>query len=166
MTANTLKLGRALVLLAGLGVAASAVGQPEPAPQRAAEELSARKDDAVLPQADPKLAPLLEQLEAKRRKNRAGALEDPQVWAAGRAQRRAERRQEIAQVWGSVVNTIDGQAKLRLHAERMSRLNRMLDLAEHATDKALVTRIRTDIKRELVRHVKAMQVTLAASGTR
>ena len=164
MTANTLKLASALALLTGLGVAASAEGQPEAAPERAGEESPVRKDDPVRAQMDPKLVPLLEQLETARRKNRARALEDPQAWAAGRAQRRAEHRQEIVQVWGNVVNSIDGQAKLRLHAERMSRLNRMLDLAEHAADKALVTRIRADIKRELVRHVKAMQATLAASG--
>jgi hypothetical protein len=164
MSANTSELGSALVLLLCLCLVPNARAEPEAGAQRAAEELPVRRDEAVSAHVPPQLLAKLASLEATRRLGRAQAA-DAKAWAAGRARRAAQHRQEIADVWGSVVNSIDGQAKLRLHAERMSRLNRMLDLAERGADKALVTRIRKDIERELVRHVKAMQVTVAALGT-
>jgi hypothetical protein len=164
MSVNTSALGVLALLLSLylLCLTASVRGQAG-ASQRPGEDSSARRDDVVSAQVSPQLVAKLALLEAGRRLNR-GQASDAQAWAASRAQRAAQHRQEIAQVWGSVVNSIDGQAKLRLHAERMSRLNRMLDLAEHGADKVLVTRIRTDITRELTRHAKAMQVTVAAFG--
>jgi hypothetical protein len=164
MTANPLKLVGAFALLTCLGAAVGAQAQTEVTPERPSDDAPARKDDPVLARADQSLMLRLERLETERRKNRRLALQDPEAWAAGRAQRRTEHRQEIAQVWGNVVNSIDGQAKLRLHAERMSRLNRMLDLAEQANDKTLIVQVRVDIRRELVRHANAMQATIAASG--
>ncbi len=167
MIVKSTKLGGALALLICLGTAARAQGVPEAGPERTDEESSVRKDEAVAPaRTAPQLLLRLEQLEAARRQNRAQALADPKAWAASRAQRAAQHRLEILQVWGNVVNSIDGQANLRIHAQRMARLNRMLDLAEHAADQALSARIRADIQRELVRHAKSMETTLVASGAR
>ncbi|HEY3254849.1 MAG TPA: hypothetical protein VGJ91_12905 [Polyangiaceae bacterium] len=164
MMANTQKLARALALLACLGLAPSARGEPEPPPERAGEDLPVRKDDTVSASVPAQLVARLALLEQGRRQKRAQALSDPTAWAAGRAERAAQHRQEIAQVWGNLASTIDGQAKLRMHAERMSRFNRILDLAERGSDKALVARVRADIARELIRHAKSMQASSSAVG--
>lgn len=172
MTAIPFKLGSALALLTALGLASSARAEPDAAAERASDDLPARTNDDLpastnddLPASvPPELMARLTQLQAERRQQRESALGDAPAWAAGRAQRAAQHRREIAQVWGSVVNGLDGQAKLRMHAERMSRLNRMLDLAQHAADPALSARIEKDITRELVRHAQAMQLIRANGG--
>jgi len=164
MIAKSIKLGSTFALLTCLAVRGSAEEVPETARGRAGEQTPARNDGAAPAQIDPNLVPRLEQLETARRKNRSQSLQDPKAWAAGRDQRALQHRREIAELWGNVVNGIDGQAKLRMHAERMSRFNRMLDLAEHSADQALVARLHKDITRELVRHAKSMQVTVAAWG--
>jgi len=163
MTATTLKRLSALTLLSCFGLASSAHADPEGF-GRADQESPIHDQDVVTPGASPKLVARLALLEAGRRLNRAQALADPKAWAAGRAERAAQRRREIAELWGNVVYRIDGQAKLRIHAERMSRLNRMLDLAERAADQALIARLRRDITRELKRHAQSMQATIAATG--
>jgi hypothetical protein len=164
MTAIPFKLGSALALLTALGLASRARAEPDAAAERAGDELPARANDELPARVPPELMARLTQLQAERRQQRESALGDAPAWAAGRAQRAAQHRREIAQVWGSVVNSLDGQAKLRMHAERMSRLNRMLDLAQHAADPALSARIEKDITRELVRHAQAMQLIRANGG--
>lgn len=163
MTVTTFKRLCVLTLLSGLGLASSARADPEGV-GRAGQESPISGQEAVPAGVSPKLLARLALLESGRRLKRSQALADPAAWAAGRAERAAQRRREIAELWGNVVFRIDGQAKLRLHAERMSRLNRMLDLAEHGTDQALIARVRTDVTRELKRHAQSMQATIAATG--
>ncbi|HEX2670805.1 MAG TPA: hypothetical protein VHM25_08035 [Polyangiaceae bacterium] len=163
MTATTLQRLSALTLLSCFAVASGAHAEPEGL-GRAGQEPPLQNQDVAAPGASPKLVARLALLEAGRRLNRAQSQTDPKAWAAGRAERAAQRRREIAELWGNVVYRIDGQAKLRIHAERMSRLNRMLDLAEHSADQALIARVRTDITRELKRHAQSMQATIAATG--
>jgi hypothetical protein len=163
MTATTFKRLSALALFSCFGLVSSAHADPEGS-ARSGEEASIRKDDSVAPRVAPKLVARLALLEAGRRLNRAKGQTDPVAWAAGRAERAAQHRREIAELWGNVVYRIDGQAKLRVHAERMSRLNRMLDLAEQSADLALLARVRSAITRELKRHAESMQATIAATG--
>lgn len=163
MTATTLKQLSALTLLSCFGLASSARAQPEGL-GRAGQDLPAQNQHAATPGASPELVARLALLEAGRRLNRAQAQADPKAWAAGRVERAAQRRRELAELWGNVVYRVDGQAKLRIHAERMSRLNRMFDLAERSADPALVARVRADVTRELKRHAQAMQATIAATG--
>ena len=53
-----------------------------------------------------------------------------------------------------------------MNADRMARLNRMLDLAEQKSDATLAARIHADITRELSRHAQAMQNLQAETGMR
>lgn len=99
----------------------------------------------------------LQQLEAAHRAARQEGLKNAEAWAANRNTRATERRREIAQLWGNVVGTIDARASLRMDADRMARLNRMLDLAEQKKDSALVARLEVDVTRELTRHAHTMQ---------
>ena len=149
--------------------AGSALAQPEGAePSTRAEPGQARTDDAPLaaPALDRSLLKRLQELEGARRTERREGLKDPKAWEEHRAQRATAHRQQLATLWGSVVGTIDGQARLRMHAERMARLNRMLDLAEQKHDSSLIATINADIASELARHVQAMQKLKVEAGLR
>jgi len=144
----------------------SALGEPEGASPRTLEGREAeRRDDAPpAPRFDPHLFLRLEQLQASRRIARQQAITDAQRWEDNRATRASAHRARVAALWGNVVGTLDGQARLRVHAEHMARLNRMLDLAEQKRDSALVKRIQAGIARELTRHLEAMLQLQAAAG--
>ncbi len=149
-------LASALTLL---GVYAShAAGQDRPA------DSPERVDDAPAVVFDPALAQRLIQAEAEHRQAREAGMKDPKTWAEQRAQRAARRRAEIGQVWGAMVDGADAQARLRSHADRMARLNRMLDLAQQAADHALTERVQKDVQKELVSHAQDMQTLRAALG--
>ena len=150
--------------------AGPALAQPESAEPgvRTDEQGQARTGDspAVAPALDRSLLKRLQELEGARRTDRREGLEDPKAWEANRGQRASAHRQQLATLWGSVVGTVDGQARLRLHADRMARLNRMLDLAEQKNQKLLITMINSDIAGELAHHVQAMQKVKAEAGLR
>ncbi len=154
-----------LVALGVLGFSAFASADPEVQPERDDGSSAAPNPKGASPESEARLVAQLRAIEASRRELRKQALEDPQAWAAKRAARATEHRQQIAQLWGSVVGIIDARASLRINADRMARFNRMLDLAEAKGDTALVARLQADITRELVRHVRAMQHVQALSGS-
>jgi hypothetical protein len=144
----------------------SALAEPEGAsPQTVERREAERRDDTPpAPRFDPKLFLRLEQLQASRRITRRQAITDAKTWEENRATRASAHRARVAALWGDVVGTIDGQARLRTHAEHLARLNRMLDLAEQKQDAALITRVQAGIVRELERHLQAMLQLQAAAG--
>ncbi|HET7542032.1 MAG TPA: hypothetical protein VFK05_19330 [Polyangiaceae bacterium] len=165
----------AIVMIAVSAFVRSALGEPEGALPRANEaQASGRADDAVVyPKLDPQLWARLNELQSARHAARKQALTDPKRWDDERAQRASAHRAQLSALWGNLVGRIDGQARLRIHADRMARLNRLLYLAEQKTvgagqqpDLALVQRVQADISRELTRHVQAMQELRAAGGVR
>lgn len=158
MTPTTLKRLAALTLFCCFGLVSSAHADPDGSTSPIHDQ------DRVVPAVSAKFLARLSLLEGARRLNRAQEQADANAWTASRAERAAQHRKEIAELWGNVVYRIDGQANLRIHAERMSRLNRMLDLAQQAADQALIVRIRADITRELTRHAKSMQSAIAMGG--
>lgn len=111
---------------------------------------------------DPTLVERLQQLQADHRKARDQALKDPKAWDDGRAQRADLDRAELAKLWSNLVDSPDARARLRVHADHMARLNRMLDLAPTSGDAALTQRIQTAIQTELVQHAQNMQTLRAA----
>jgi len=126
-----------------------------------------RTDDAsVAPTFDPKLLAKLHELQVTRRDARKEGLKDAKSWEENRPQRAGAHRAQLAAVWGAVAGSIDGQARLRLHADHMARLNRMLDLAEQTNDAALAKRIGADIDRELTRNMQLMLQLQTAVGMR
>ncbi|HWZ88767.1 MAG TPA: hypothetical protein VNW92_07950 [Polyangiaceae bacterium] len=103
-------------------------------------------------------------MEEKRQRDRQVAVKDPKTWNDGRPQRAGQHRSEIASTWGNAVNTPDAQAELKLHADRMARLNRILDIANQKGDTALAARVQTDIQTETDRDAQAMQAIRAKAG--
>jgi hypothetical protein len=161
------RFGVFLALSAGC-FAGSALAQPEGAEPsaRTEEQGRAQRDDgpALAPALDRSLLKRLQELEGARRAARQEGLKDPKAWEANRAQRASAHRQQLAVLWGSVVGTLDGQARLRMHADRMARLNRMLDLAQQKHDQPLTATINADIASALAHHVQAMQKVKAEAG--
>ena len=136
-----------------------AAGQDRPA-----DAPPEREESAPTVVFDPAVAQRLLQSEAEHRKARELGLKDPKTWAEDRGKRANQRRAELGQIWGALVDGPDAQARLRIHADRMARLNRMLDLAEQKADSALIERVRKDIQSELVKHAQDMQTLRAALG--
>jgi hypothetical protein len=112
---------------------------------------------AVAPPADPALAARLEADEARREADRRARMRDEHAWDASRADRAAQHRNEVTNTWGNAVNTPAGQAELSAHADRMARLNRILDVANQKGDTALASRCQNDINREVARDARVMQ---------
>ncbi|HEX3850200.1 MAG TPA: hypothetical protein VHW01_04490, partial [Polyangiaceae bacterium] len=111
---------------------------------------------------DPTVLERLQQLQTEHRKTRDQALKEPRAWDEGRAQRAELDRAELAGIWSNLVDSADAQARLRIHADHMARLNRMLDLAQAPTDAALTQRIQAAIQSELRQHAEHMQTLRAA----
>ena len=157
-----------LGLLGLASVSARASGQDKDEPGESApardslRDTQSGEDDAPSVVFDPTLVERLSELQANHRKARDEALKDPKAWDDNRALRAQLDRAELGQLWGNLVNSPDAQARLRLHADRMARLNRMLDLAQGSADAALSKRIRADIERELVLHAQNMQTLRSA----
>jgi hypothetical protein len=148
-------LQRILAGMAALCAAASLAGY-------ATRASAAREAGSASVVFDATLLERLQQLQAEHRKTRDQALKDPKAWDEGRAQRAALDRAELAKIWSNLVDNADARARLRIHADHMARLNRMLDLAQAPGDAALMSRIQTAIQSELLQHAQNMQTLRAA----
>lgn len=145
-------------ILAGITALCAAAGLAGDAKQATA----AGGGDTPLGVFDPTLVARLQQLQAEHRKTREPALKDPKAWDEGRAQRADLDRAALAQIWSNLVDNADARARLRVHADHMARLNRMLDLAQAPADAALTQRIQAAIQTELLQHAQNMQTLRAA----
>jgi len=90
------------------------------------------------------------------RSHRKEAQKDPKAWNDARAQRAASHRSDVAKNWGQVADRPDARAELALHADRMARLNRALDLAEQKGDTNLINQTNDLISKEIARDANAM----------
>ncbi len=116
--------------------------------------------------ADPRIAERVHQLEEQRQRDRKAAIKDVKAWNAGRTQRALQHRGEIASTWGNLVTNPEAQAELKTHADRMARLNRILDIANQKADNALASRCQGDIQLELDRDARILQAIRARGGVR
>jgi hypothetical protein len=106
------------------------------------------------------------QLQNQERERRKEARKDAAAWAAGRPQRAAEERKEITATWGNLGNNAEAKAELAAHADRMARLNRVLDLAEDRNEPTVAARAKTLIEREITRNARVMAAIKAKAGAR
>src|SRR5258708_670436 len=119
---------------------------------------------APAPPGESKFAERLHRAEEKRQEERKTAVKDAKGWNDGRPQRAVRRKNEIANAWGKAVSTPDAQTELKKHAERMARLNRILDIANDKNNTQLATRVQTDIQKEIERDAQVMQAISAKAG--
>ena len=97
----------------------------------------------------------LKQEQEAARARRAATQKDEKRWEDERNVRAENHRRAIAQQWAHDAQKPAARAELSVHADRMARLNRALDLAE-GTDTALASRINDLIRRENARHARTM----------
>ena len=147
----------AVTLLAGYARQATAQDG-----DKAREGAPSREDDGPSVVFDPTFVERLQELQAAHRSARDEALKDPKAWEEARADRAKRDRAELGRLWGNLVNSPDAQARLRMHADHMARLNRMLDLAQGKPDAALIARLQAAVQAELVQHAQNMQTLRAA----
>jgi hypothetical protein len=162
-----------LAAVAALSLTGSALAQPHD------DHKDDRRDDhhdnrpappagvvVAPPPADPKIAEHLHQVEEQRQRDRKVAVKDVKSWNDTRVKRAADHRNEIAGTWGNLVSNPQAIAELRTHADRMARLNRILDLATQKADNALASRCQGDIQREVDRDARELQEIRAHGGAR
>jgi hypothetical protein len=90
------------------------------------------------------------------RAHRRELMKDEKRWDAERNMRAENRRRSIIQQFARVAELPAARAELAVHADRMARLNRAMDIAESTSDSASLARINDLIRRENARHARTM----------
>jgi hypothetical protein len=90
------------------------------------------------------------------RARRREAIRDEVRWERERELRAEAHRRAVEMQWDRVSDAHAARVELGIHADRMARLNRALDLSEEAGDEAMRLRIHALIGRENVRHARRM----------
>ena len=90
------------------------------------------------------------------RARRVALLRDERRWESERHIRAEEHRRAIALQWAHISERPAARAELSIHADRMARLNRALDVAESSSDTPMINRINELIRRENARHARTM----------
>jgi hypothetical protein len=106
------------------------------------------------------------QREESERERRKDGHKDAAAWAAGRKQRAIDARKDIAATWGSLTNNPEARVELALHADRMSRLNRVIDLADDRKEPTVSARAKVLVEREIARSSRVMLALKAKVGAR
>jgi hypothetical protein len=181
-----MKLNRqviALIAIAGsVGLAAPASAQPRPdradshaehreavADHRAAEaehreavadhnEAVAEHREAVAIHRETEAEIRLRMIRAQQDEfaRRQAERRDLAAWNARREERALAARNELYSTWGSSLDRPEARSELSLHADRMARLNRILDIAQDNHDAALIARTQAVIQREINRDARIL----------
>jgi len=143
---------------------AGSVTEAPPAPPSTANAPPAA---AVAPAVQPAAVQLSEHLlqtQQLARQLHKQAETDPKSWNDSRTQRAESHRREITQSLGNVTDQPDARAELALHADRMARLNRALDLAERKVDTTLINLTIDLIAKEIARDATVLANIQAKAG--
>lgn len=96
--------------------------------------------------------------ERQERERRKAERKNEKAWREAREQRARDRRKELQTTWGQdVVNRPEARQELATHADRMARLDRLLDIAEDRGDAAMTAQVQSLIQREVARDALVMQ---------
>jgi hypothetical protein len=126
-------------------------GQPQPpAGALAAHDAEIRKETAEQVRAR------MQQREDQERAKREADRKNEAQWKADRAKRAEDWRNDMANQWGNTLDQPEARSELSLHADRMARLNRILDIAQDKKDTALANHARQVIQKEIARDARMM----------
>jgi hypothetical protein len=99
----------------------------------------------------------LQKIEDERRLKRGELRRDPRLWEAGRAAREEEHRRQLEGVWGApFLARPECRGELELHADRVARIDRIIDIAEDTHNAALLAHAQRVLARETARHTRVM----------
>jgi hypothetical protein len=90
-------------------------------------------------------------------------MRDERRWDMERHIRAEAHRRAIALEWVHLSDRPAARVELSIHADRMARLNRALDIAESTSDTPMVIRINDLIRRENARHARTMAAIQAGA---
>jgi hypothetical protein len=108
----------------------------------------------------------LEQREARERAERAQHRHDMDAWRATRDRRAEEHRREIRESYGEVLTRDEARNELATHADRMARLNYILDIAQDNGNVVMAARVQAAVTAENVRHARVMEEIRWQAGVR
>lgn len=99
----------------------------------------------------------LQKLDEDRRAQRAQQRKDTHAWETGRAAREQEHQRQLQGVWGpALLSRPECQAELATHADRVARINRIIDIAEDQHNTTLLAHAKTVLNKEIARNARAM----------
>jgi hypothetical protein len=99
----------------------------------------------------------LQKLEDDQRKKRDEERKDAKRWDADRDQRAAERRRQLEGVWGApFLARPETRAELDVHAERIARIERIIDIAADTHNAALMAHAQRVLAAENQHHARVM----------
>lgn len=122
---------------------------PEAMPPHGPMPMAAHVDPAAA-------AARMQALEDQRERDRRIKIRNEAAWEASQDARAAAHRREVMEHWGAIASRADARAELQVHADRMARLNRILDVAIDSHDDTLASHCRQVIQREVARNARAM----------
>lgn len=154
------------------GIVMTAYAQPRPPAVRREEKREEKRDEKREEKREEKRdehaaeqwREHFQKQQEQERLHRKEERRDLKAWIASRNQRAEQRRKDIATSWGTSVNTPEARAELTLHADRMARLNRLLDIYEDKGDTAAQARVKVLLDREIARDSNAMASIRARAG--
>jgi hypothetical protein len=154
------------VLAASIGFGSVALAQPRPLPpgerplppgERVVVRPGERPPPGVVVVGQGAYAARLQRVYDERAAMRAQQRHDVRAWEAGRAAREMEYRRDLTGVWGyPFLSRPECRAELEIHAERLARLNRIIDLAEDQHSEALLEHARAVRNREIARDARVL----------
>jgi hypothetical protein len=152
--------GLAVALVTSFSIFAAAQQPATPPPKERREDRQEKREDRQEKREDAKEkredAKERKEDKAEAKEDKAEAKEERKEKREERKAKRQERVKEIRAKWGDMVNRPAVRNELRIHAQRMARLNRARRLAEEAQKTDTVARIDKLIERERTRHQAAM----------
>jgi len=80
-----------------------------------------------------------------------------EAWRATRDRRAEEHRREIRESYGAVLTREEARNELATHADRMARLNYILDIAQDNGNLLMQARVQAAIVAENIRHARVME---------
>jgi hypothetical protein len=161
------------VLAASLGLAQGASAQPlpprgrpmPPAPMQPMPPQPMPPNGIVAPLSPSEYQNRLQRMQDERWALRQQQRRNAAQWEANRAQRELEHRRQLEGLWGAAfIRRPEVTPEMALDADRMARLDRIIDLAIDQHDAASEARARAILAREIARHARAMAALRARWG--
>jgi hypothetical protein len=107
----------------------------------------------------------LQKVEDDLRRKRADQRKDAHAWEASRATREEERRHQLEGVWGApFLARAEVRSELEVHADRVARIERIIDIAEDTHNAALLAHAQRVLAREFARNARVMADLRARLG--
>jgi len=95
------------------------------------------------------------------RRDREKQRRDDAAWRSKREERAAQHRKAERAAWGEYVNRPEARVELALHVYRLSRLHRILDIAQQKADQAMIKEAQAVLDLETQRSARAMEIIRA-----